>query len=107
MRSLRGSLMRAMTLGHVEAGLRGLGDGEVGLIATGAGDDDVGAVHAGGALDVDFRAVAEQGDFAQFVVERPGGVGVALDDADLVAHVDQVAGGTPPDFAAADDDGRT
>ena len=91
-------------LGHVEAGLRGLGDGEVGLVASGAGDDDIGAVHAGGALDVDFGAVAEQRDLTEFVVDRPRSVGVAFDDADFVAHVDQVAGCAASHLAAADDD---
>ena len=90
--------------GDVEARLGGLGDGEVDLVAAGAGDDDVGAAHAGGALDVDFGTVAEQGDFAEFVDDRPGGVGVAFDDADFVAHVEEVAGGAAADFAAADDD---
>lgn len=87
-----------------EAVLCDLADGEVGLVASGSGDDDVGAVDAGGALDVDFGAVADEGDFAEFVFDGGGGGGFAFDDADFVVAGEEVSGGAPANFAAADDD---
>ena len=80
-----------------------LGGHGVAVVAVGEGEEDVGLGDAGGVLDFEVFASAEDGVAAEVVIEPVEGGGVNVDDGDVVAFVIEFAGEGGAESSAAHD----
>ena len=94
---LRGNADEASTL--AEAGAE-----RADVVVAGDGQDDVGPLGAGVGQGAGLVGVAAQDDVAELVGDELGALADVLDDQDLVALLDQLAGQEEADLAAASDD---
>ena len=84
--------------------LRDLGDQHVVLVVARDGDDHVGAHDAGALQHPQLGCVAVLDRVLELLLDRQVAVAVGLDQRDLVALADQLAGEVPAHLAGAGDD---
>src|SRR4051812_4366206 len=83
---------------------RDLADQQVVLVVAGDGDDQVGALDPGALEDPQLGGVAVLDRVLELLLDRQVATTVVLDQRDLVALADQLAGEVPADLAASGDD---